>query len=93
MKVLVLDGVAAAGVKVLTDAGLEVDIKGTPGKDELLAMAGNYEAMIVRSQTTVTADVPAGALAISRCEQKNIEGWVERRKEKRARHYNFVPYS
>jgi len=59
MKVLVLDGVAAAGVKVLTDAGLEVDIKGTPGKDELLAMAGNYEAMIVRSQTKVTADVIA----------------------------------
>ena len=59
MKVLILDGVAEAGVAVLKEAGLETDIKGTPGKDELIAMLGDYEAMIVRSQTKVTAEVIA----------------------------------
>jgi bifunctional UDP-N-acetylglucosamine pyrophosphorylase/glucosamine-1-phosphate N-acetyltransferase len=33
----------------------------------------------VAAGSTVTQDVPAGALAISRCRQRNIEGWVERR--------------
>jgi bifunctional N-acetylglucosamine-1-phosphate-uridyltransferase/glucosamine-1-phosphate-acetyltransferase GlmU-like protein len=32
----------------------------------------------------VTDDVPAGALAISRTRQLNLEGWVERRKKKDA---------
>ena len=32
--------------------------------------------------TTVTKDVPAGALAISRSPQRTIEGWAERRKRK-----------
>ncbi len=36
----------------------------------------------VAAGTTVTKDVPSGALAISRVEQKNVEGWVERRKNK-----------
>ena len=31
---------------------------------------------------TITKDVPAGALALSRQPQKNIEGWVERRAKK-----------
>jgi bifunctional UDP-N-acetylglucosamine pyrophosphorylase/glucosamine-1-phosphate N-acetyltransferase len=34
----------------------------------------------VGSGTTVTRDVPAGALALSRVEQRNVEGWVERKK-------------
>ena len=41
--------------------------------------AGAY----VAAGTTVTEDVPAGALAISRVPQKNVEGWVEERKKKR----------
>jgi bifunctional UDP-N-acetylglucosamine pyrophosphorylase/glucosamine-1-phosphate N-acetyltransferase len=35
----------------------------------------------VGSGTTITRDVPPGALAISRVDQKNIEGWVEKRKK------------
>ena len=59
MKVLVLDGVAEAGIAVLREAGFTVDVKGTPSKEDLLAMIGDYEAMIVRSQTKVTSDVIA----------------------------------
>ncbi|NLG83723.1 MAG: phosphoglycerate dehydrogenase [Firmicutes bacterium] len=58
-KVLVLDGVAEQGVAVLREAGFTVDVKGTPGKEELISLIGDYDAMIVRSQTKVTADVIA----------------------------------
>jgi bifunctional UDP-N-acetylglucosamine pyrophosphorylase/glucosamine-1-phosphate N-acetyltransferase len=37
----------------------------------------------VGAGATVTEDVPAGALALSRVPQTNVEGWVERRKAKR----------
>jgi bifunctional UDP-N-acetylglucosamine pyrophosphorylase/glucosamine-1-phosphate N-acetyltransferase len=40
--------------------------------------AGAY----VAAGTTVTDDVPPGALALSRVRQLNIEGWVERRRKK-----------
>ena len=36
----------------------------------------------VAAGTTVTDDVPAGALAIGRARQTNVLGWVERRKRK-----------
>jgi bifunctional UDP-N-acetylglucosamine pyrophosphorylase/glucosamine-1-phosphate N-acetyltransferase len=35
----------------------------------------------IAAGSTVTADVPAGALAIGRARQENKEGWVARRKE------------
>jgi bifunctional UDP-N-acetylglucosamine pyrophosphorylase / glucosamine-1-phosphate N-acetyltransferase len=37
----------------------------------------------VAAGTTVTKEVPPGSLAISRVPQKNIEGWVEKRKKKK----------
>ncbi len=40
--------------------------------------AGSY----VGAGTTVTEDVPAGALALTRVRQLNLEGWVARRKKK-----------
>jgi len=42
------------------------------------------EGAYVGAGTTVTEDVPAGALAISRVRQLNLEGWVARRKAKAA---------
>jgi bifunctional UDP-N-acetylglucosamine pyrophosphorylase/glucosamine-1-phosphate N-acetyltransferase len=42
--------------------------------------AGAY----VAAGTTVTDDVPPGALALSRVRQLNLEGWVARRKKKAA---------
>ncbi|MGD9496208.1 MAG: bifunctional UDP-N-acetylglucosamine diphosphorylase/glucosamine-1-phosphate N-acetyltransferase GlmU [Armatimonadota bacterium] len=38
--------------------------------------AGAYTA----AGSVITADVPPGALAVARARQKNIEGWVERRR-------------
>ena len=32
--------------------------------------------------STITMDVPADALAISRVEQKNIAGWAEKNRQK-----------
>ncbi|HKM38689.1 MAG TPA: bifunctional UDP-N-acetylglucosamine diphosphorylase/glucosamine-1-phosphate N-acetyltransferase GlmU [bacterium] len=32
--------------------------------------------------STITKDVPAGALALERAQQKNIEGWAEKRRQK-----------
>ena len=40
--------------------------------------AGAY----IAAGTTVTEDVPAGALALSRVRQLNLDGWVARRKKK-----------
>ena len=49
---------------------------------QLIAPVRVGRGAYIGSGTTVTKDVPPGALAISRVEQKNIEGWVERRKER-----------
>ena len=38
----------------------------------------------VGAGATITEDVPEGALAISRVTQTNVEGWVERRKQRAA---------
>ena len=40
--------------------------------------AGAY----VGTGTTVREDVPSGALAVSAGKQRNIEGWVEKKKKK-----------
>ncbi len=49
---------------------------------QLIAPVRVGRGAYIGSGTTVTKDVPPGALALSRVEQKNIEGWVERRKER-----------
>ena len=37
----------------------------------------------VAAGSTITSGVPAGALAVGRARQKNFEGWVERREQRR----------
>ncbi|MDF2924353.1 MAG: D-3-phosphoglycerate dehydrogenase [Paenibacillaceae bacterium] len=57
-KVLVLDGISDQGVQLLKDAqGVQVDIKPTMPEDVLLGVIGEYDAVMVRSQTKVNARV------------------------------------
>ncbi len=58
MKVLVMDGVKEAGLKPLRDReDIELVIGSKMTEDELCACIGEYDAMIVRSATKVTAKV------------------------------------
>lgn len=54
--VLVLDGLSDEGVTILKDAGFQVDVKPPQKPEELSAIIGNYDALVVRSATKVTAE-------------------------------------
>ena len=49
---------------------------------QLIAPVTVGEGAYVGTGTTIREDVPPGALAVSAGKQRNIEGWVERRKKK-----------
>jgi len=56
MKILVADPVAEEGIKALK-AQAEVDVKIGLKPDELKKIIGDYEALVVRSETKATADI------------------------------------
>ena len=56
MKVLIADPVADEGINILR-SDTQVDIKTGLKPEELISIIGDYEALIVRSQTRVTAEV------------------------------------
>lgn len=57
-RVLLADRIADEGLSVLRgEPGLEVDDKSGIDKAELLRIIGDYDALVVRSRTKVTADV------------------------------------
>ena len=55
-KVLVSDPVAKEGIEIL-QKGFDVDVKPGMEKSELINIIGDYDALVVRSETKVTADV------------------------------------
>lgn len=57
MKVLVSEKIAQKGVDILNEAGLEVDFRPTITRDELLAVVGSYDALVVRSATKVNEEL------------------------------------
>lgn len=57
MKILVSDKISEKGVTILKNAGLQVDVKTQLSSEELLEEIGNYEGLVVRSATKVTAEV------------------------------------
>lgn len=61
MRVLALDNIDPQGLKILREAGLEVEARGKMDGDELKKVLSEYEALIVRSATQVTAAALAGA--------------------------------
>lgn len=56
-RVLVCDSIDQAGVDSLKRAGLSVDYRPDIKPGELVAAAGNYEVIVVRSRTKVTKEV------------------------------------
>lgn len=57
MKVLVSDNLSQAGVDILEKAGLEVDVNTGLSPDELIAIIGNYDGLVIRSATQVTVEL------------------------------------
>jgi bifunctional UDP-N-acetylglucosamine pyrophosphorylase/glucosamine-1-phosphate N-acetyltransferase len=55
---------------------------------QLVAPVTVGDGAYIGAGTTVTKSIPAGALAISRAPQRNIEGWVARKKESTRRRAN-----
>jgi D-3-phosphoglycerate dehydrogenase len=56
MKVLVLDSISEEGIKELYDCA-EVDARAKIAPEELKSIVSDYDALMVRSQTKVTADI------------------------------------
>ncbi|MGD2081018.1 MAG: phosphoglycerate dehydrogenase [Nitrospirota bacterium] len=57
MKVLVSDNLSEKGVSILKKAGLHVDVKTGMSPEELKAVIGEYNGIVIRSATKLTADV------------------------------------
>ncbi|MBI2435933.1 MAG: phosphoglycerate dehydrogenase [Candidatus Hydrogenedentes bacterium] len=55
-KILVLDGLSPEGVEVFRAEGLEVDVRPPQKPDELAAIIDDYDGLVVRSATKVSAD-------------------------------------
>ena len=47
---------------------------------QLVAPVSMGKGAYVAAGSSITQDVPAGALGIARARQNNVEGWVERKK-------------
>jgi len=57
MKVLISDNLSPAGVKILEEAGFEVDCNTGLSPEELKKIIGNYDGLVIRSATKVTTDL------------------------------------
>lgn len=57
IKMLVTDSLEKEGVQILKDAGFEVKETGKQTPEQLCEIIGDYDSVIVRSATKITADV------------------------------------
>jgi D-3-phosphoglycerate dehydrogenase len=57
MKILIADEISERGVSILKNSGHTVDIKTGLKEDELVAIIGDYDALIVRSAAKVTRKI------------------------------------
>ena len=60
-RVLVLDNLSAEGVDIFRAEGFEVDVKPPQKPAELAAIINDYDGLVVRSATKVTAEALAGS--------------------------------
>ncbi|MBU0635174.1 MAG: phosphoglycerate dehydrogenase [Candidatus Omnitrophica bacterium] len=68
MKILVSDPLSEEGIKILKDRGFTVDVKTKLSKDELKKAVADYDALLVRSGTKVTAEI------IQECKKMKVIG-------------------
>src|SRR5512143_2459206 len=66
MKVLISDNLSPVGVEILKKAGLDVDARSKTAPEEIEKIIGEYDALIIRSATKVTAGLleKAGKLKV-----------------------------
>ena len=57
MKILVSDPLSEEGLTILRDSGIPVDVKPGLTEDELCAIIGEYDGLVIRSGTKVTKKV------------------------------------
>jgi len=60
-RVLIADNIDDVGPRILREGGLQVDVNVGRNEDELSSVIRDYDALIVRSATRVTARILAGA--------------------------------
>ncbi|MCL4558284.1 MAG: phosphoglycerate dehydrogenase [Deltaproteobacteria bacterium] len=60
-KVLIADGIADEGLKILTTSNIQVDVRKKTSAEELASLVPDYEGLVVRSASKVTKDVIAKA--------------------------------
>jgi D-3-phosphoglycerate dehydrogenase len=56
-RVLIADKLSPAALAIFKERGVEADVKTGLSKEELIAIAGDYDGIAIRSATKVTADV------------------------------------
>lgn len=61
MKVLISDNLAPIGAEILTRAGIEVDINTGLAPEALKKIISQYDGLVIRSATKVTAEIIAAA--------------------------------
>ncbi|MFH2137076.1 MAG: phosphoglycerate dehydrogenase [Candidatus Omnitrophota bacterium] len=57
MKILISDPLSEEGIKILRDRGLAFDLKPKLSPEELKSIISEYDALIIRSGTKVTAEI------------------------------------
>lgn len=57
MKVLISDNLASVGETIIRDAGLDVDVRTGLSPEELRSIIPEYDGLVIRSATKVTADI------------------------------------
>src|SRR3954453_9169912 len=60
-RVLIADSLSPAAVEIFRQRGVDTDIKTGLSKDELIAVIGDYDGLVVRSDTKPNKDVIAAA--------------------------------
>jgi D-3-phosphoglycerate dehydrogenase / 2-oxoglutarate reductase len=60
-RVLVADSMSDVAAQIMRDAGLDVDVNTGLSEDELVGIIKDYDALLVRSSTTVTPRILAAA--------------------------------